>query len=77
MRERSPSIKYHNPKLIINRRITKEGPAIPKVRFFAGAGELLDEFEANKCKTVEEIFERIKLVDETGKSVTPELEAKK
>jgi len=53
MRERAPALKYHNPQLVINRRISKEGPAIPKVRFYASTGELLDEFEANKCKTLE------------------------
>lgn len=42
MRERAPCLKYHNPKLVINRRITKDGPTIPRVRFFTGAGELLD-----------------------------------
>jgi|JI6StandDraft_1071083.scaffolds.fasta_scaffold40665_6 hypothetical protein len=38
LRERAPVLKYHNPRLVINRRISKESPVIPKVRFFTGAG---------------------------------------
>jgi hypothetical protein len=53
MRERAPSIKYHNPKLAINRTTTPEGPVIPQVRFYGSSNDLLDEFDAQKYKTVE------------------------
>jgi hypothetical protein len=53
MIERAPSIKYHNPQLVINRTVVSDGPVIPKVSVYGINNELLDEFDAQKHKTVE------------------------
>lgn len=63
-REKVPGIKFYNPQFVFSRRVLQDGPVIPKVRVLSDKNELLEEFDGQKYKTVEELLHRLKELDD-------------